>query len=468
MRLTKIVCTLGPSTGTKEQLRDMVGRGMNVARVNFSHGTEDQHRKTLTMLRELIDTEGLPLASLLDTKGCEVRTGDVEKPIEVKKGDEVVFSPTPLPNEKRTVITVNYPDFAKDAKGTKIILLDNGETLFEQTANDGTTVTAKALDGGSVGSRRHVNLPGVDLSLPSVTEKDFADIALGIEMGMDFVALSFIRRASEIDEVRAFIKKHNGSMGIIAKIETKFAVENIESIIAASDGIMVARGDLGAEIPFEQVPAVQDHIVERCWLSGKPVIVATHMLESMIQNPMPTRAEVTDVAHAATTRTDATMLSGETAKGDHPQAALEAMSKVLRETEKHLAPVALERITCAISNVEARSKGAVLMSQTVQARSIIVLTKSGLTARHISRLRPLVPVFACTPVATVQRELMLRYGVVPTVLPFNEGQPEETVQAALDAAKKRGLVAKDDKVVIVSDTKSGDNTVATVQVRTVS
>lgn len=468
MRLTKIVCTLGPSLGTKEQIKDMVERGMNVARVNFSHGSEEQHTATLTMLRDLVDKEQIPVAILLDTKGCEIRTGDVEKPIEVLAGDEVVFSHVPLPQEKRTVIMVNYPEFAKDAKDTKTILLDNGETLFEQISNDGTSVVAKALDSGSIGSRRHVNLPGVDISLPSITEKDWKDLELGVKMGVDFVALSFVRRASEIEEVRAFLAKHNSTMGIISKIETKLAVENIESIIAASDGIMVARGDLGAEIPFEQVPAVQDKIVRRCWLAGKPVIVATHMLESMIKNPMPTRAEVTDVAYAATSRTDATMLSGETAKGDHPKKAVEAMSRILHETEQHLQPVSIDDITCDTSNVGARSKAAALMAQTVGASAIIVLTKSGLTARQVSKFRPRIPIIAFTPSTSARGELLLHYGVVPALLPFNEKEPEVTVLAAIAAAKKAGHIAAGQKIIIVSDTKSGENTVATVQVRTVS
>lgn len=468
MRLTKIVCTLGPSTGNKEQVRDAVARGMSVARVNFSHGTEEQHNATLAMLRELIDGEKLPFAILHDTKGCEIRTGDVAEPIAVKEGDVVVFSSTPLPNEKRTVILVNYPDFAKDAKDTKTILLDNGETLFEQIENDGVRVVARALDAGSIGSRRHVNLPGVDISLPSVTEQDWKDLALTASMGVDFVALSFVRRAAEIEEVRRFLAERKSPMGIIAKIETKLAVENIAEIIAASDGIMVARGDLGAEVPFEQVPAIQDDIVKRCWEAGKPVIVATHMLESMVQNPMPTRAEVTDVAHAATTRTDATMLSGETAKGAHPLRAIDTMAKVLAETERHLPRISPDAIGCSNTNVEARSKAAVQMAATVGARAIVALTKTGLTARQISRFRPSVPVFACTPSAAVQRELLLRFGVVPAVLPFSDAQPEDTVLAALRAGVALGLLAAGDKVVIVSDTKSGDHTVATVQVRTVS
>ncbi len=468
MRLTKVVCTLGPATGNKEQIRDMVSRGMNVARVNFSHGSDDDHRKTLTMLRELIDDEHLPLAILLDTKGCEIRTGDVEQPIAIKRGDDVVFSPDPLPNEKRTVLIVNHRDFAKDAKSTDIILLDNGEMTFKPVSNDGTIVVAQAQDDGNVGSRRHVNLPGVDISMPSLTDRDWSDLALGVEYNVDFLALSFIRRANEVAEVRDFLQKRNSSMQIISKIETKQAVENIESLIAASDGIMVARGDLGAEIPFERVPAVQDKIVRHCWMSGKPVIVATHMLESMIINPMPTRAEVTDVAYAATSRTDATMLSGETAKGKHPQGALDAMSRVLAETEKHLPPVSLDAIPCDTKNVEARSRAAVLMAQTVDAEAIVVLTKSGLTARHVSKFRPHVPIIAFTPSPSVQRELLLRYGVIPHVLTFNDDQPENTVLAAIEAARSKGLLGQNDKIVIVSDTKSGESTVATVQVRTIA
>ncbi|MBI1812905.1 pyruvate kinase, partial [Candidatus Peregrinibacteria bacterium] len=313
MRRTKIVCTLGPATKTKEQISDLADAGMDIARLNMAHGTLEEHRATIRILNELnverakSKTYKHCIGILVDIRGAEVRTEDVKQPLVIHRGEEVVFSFLPRPEEKRQVIQVNHKGFVNDVKGVERILLDNGELTFDLLSIEANgTVIARAREDGKIGSRRHVNLPGADLDLPSITEQDWEDIAFAAQERVDFLGLSFIRKASEVEEARAFLKSKKSAVHLIAKIETRQGVDNIEEIIAASDGIMVARGDLGAEVPFESVPVIQDDIVMHCRAAGKPVIVATQMLESMIQLPMPTRAEVTDMAHAVMTGTDST------------------------------------------------------------------------------------------------------------------------------------------------------------------
>ncbi|MEK7218247.1 MAG: pyruvate kinase [Patescibacteria group bacterium] len=471
MRFTKIICTLGPATGTKENVRKLVRAGMNIARINLSHGSLEEHLQTIKMLKEINAEQKKSsqrcIGILLDTKGAEVRTGDVKEKIAVEKGEEVVFSPKPLAREGRTVIIVNHDHFDRDVQDAECILIDNGLLRFDIVEVKGNgTVIARALEDGTIGSRRHVNLPGANLTMPSITPKDWQDIAFAAKEDVDFLALSFIREAKEIHEVRGFLEAHGAAIRLISKIETRQAVKNIKEIIVASDGIMVARGDLGVEIPFETVPAIQDDIVEVTRRAGKPVIVATHMLESMMDQPMPTRAEVTDIAHAATTRADATMLSGETASGEYPYAAVEAMDRVLVATEDHVllpnpmmeAPVSTER--------EARAHSAVTLAVSTHATALFVMTKSGKTALDISRYRPNVPIIAFTDSEGTQRSLQLSCGVLPVHIPFSK-DPETTVKAAMDEAKRLHLLEKGNHVVLVSDTKAGDCSINTIQMRSI-
>jgi pyruvate kinase len=463
MRLTKIVCTLGPASATTNVIAALADAGMAVARLNFSHGTHEGHQRFINEIHAVNEGRASPIALLLDTKGAEIRTGDRTEPLIIKTGDEVVFSPHDLPNEKRPVIHVNYDGFASDVRETNRILLDNGEMLFSiVTIDQSGFVVARAEADGKIGSRRHINLPGADIDLPSVTEKDWEDIAFGAEQGMDFVALSFIRTAEEVAEVQAFLKSKGSPMRVIAKIETQQAVEHIEAIIRQSDGIMVARGDLGAEIPFERIPAIQNRIVDRCRELGKPVIVATHMLESMIEHSLPTRAEVTDVAHAAMTRSDTTMLSGETAGGKHPIVALEAMDRILKETEAHLSPMI--HTMCTLSELEGRAEAAASMAQSLHVPAIVVLTRSGRTAEAVSRFRPQVPVLAVTDDVVVQRQLQLFYGVVPLRCEFSN-DPETTITAALRMLIDKRFLRAGEKIILLTDTKAADGLVRTIQVR---
>ncbi len=312
-----------------------------------------------------------------------------------------------------------------------------------------------------------MNLPGADISLPAMMEKDWDDLRLGIEEEMDFVGLSFIRTAEEVKEVAEFLKKNGSTMRTIAKIETRQAVANIDAIIDASDGIMVARGDLGAEMPFEKIPAIQDMIVRKCRHAGKPVIVATQMLESMIENPMPTRAEVTDIAHAATTRADATMLSGETAMGHHPLAAVAAMNKILLETESHQSADTGQDIMCPFGEQSALAGAAVSMALSTNASAIVVLTLSGKSARAVSQFRCNLPIIALTEDPKIQRSLQLSHGVLPLVIDFDT-DPETTMERALVATKKSGVVQTGQKVVLISDVKLRSGNTHSVTIRTIA
>ena len=466
MPLTKIICTLGPAVPDDAAVLDLAHAGMSVARLNLSHGSLDAHRERLRAVRALSDRERLGLAILLDTKGAEIRTGDVDEKIAVTRGQEVVFAAVPHEDTARPVIRVDYAGFAKDAAAAEQILLDNGELRFTplEILGDGLLL-ARSEDDGAVGSRRHVNLPGADIALPSLTEGDWDAIRMGCEEGADFFALSFIRTAEEIEEVRRVVAEHCGHAGLITKIETRQAAENLDAIIAASDGVMVARGDLGAELPFTRIPAIQDDIVARCWAAGKPVIVATHMLESMIQHPLPTRAEVTDVAHAAVSRADATMLSGETASGKHPLRALQVMTQILGASE-HTLPTHHPDPLAVPERHTANAYAAVDMAGALQAKAIILLTKSGQTARAMSTRRPRRPIIACTPDPVVQRRLQLCYGVHPLLVPFGE-DPETTIAAAFAAAIQRGLLTPKDLVVLVTDVRIGGSPITTIQSRQV-
>lgn len=474
MRFTKIVATVGPAVSGNGTLKKFASSGVSVARLNFSHGTHESHLAVIEQLQKFNASGEHRIAIMLDTKGPEIRTGEVKTPIVIKAQDTVTFTAQPTGKEKGPVITVNYDAFANDAKDARCIVIDNGAIECRVHSIKGKTVVAQALEAGSVGSRRHINLPGADVSLPSFTKKDWSDIEFGIRHSVDFIAVSFVRTAKDIRELRAYMKKHGGHADIIAKIETQKAVENIEEIIEESDGIMVARGDLGAEIPFEFVPSIQDDIVMRCRMSGKPVIVATHMLESMIQLPMPTRAEVTDIAHAAMSQTDATMLSGETAGGLYPFKAIDAMSRVLEECEKVDDLDEMSEIQHMRSSHGSRSYdklqqalSACFLARNLHADALVVFSRTGATAKAVSRWRPPVPIIAIANSASVQRKLLLNWGVDPYHIPFDT-DPNVTVRTAMTFLKKSSILKRGQKVVLVSDSLFEKEKVMTVQVRQIS
>ena len=451
LRRTKIICTIGPSCWDQKTLYSLADNGMNVARLNFSHGDLSLHQKVIAMIRAYNDSHPLNVAMMLDTKGAEIRSGDVKEPIQISKDEEIIFTSRKKPDETRKVVEVGYDKFAKDVLETGVILLDNGELSFDIVRVDKNgEVTARAREDGKIGSRRHINLPGADLDMPSITEKDWKDIEFGARENLDFLALSFIREEDEVHAVRKLLRKLNSKSQIVSKIETRNAVENIASIIDASDAIMVARGDLGAEVPFERLPLIQDEIVCRCKDAGKPVIIATHMLESMCVHPIPTRAEVMDTSHAVATGADTSMLSGETASGGRPLEALRAMDKIERAMEAHMAKLETVYEIRFKSKEEEEMNVAVSLAEKCNIDAFVVITESGKTARYISKFRPKVPIIALTPNAAVQRSLLLCYGIYPIVVPF-ESSDDDTMSAGIELSKNIGLLQKDQRAILLKN-----------------
>lgn len=468
MRLTKIVCTLGPASNSPENILKMMHAGMNVARINFSHGDGETHAPTIRAVKKIAEENGYDIPTMLDTKGPEIRTGDVAAPIAVKKGDDVLFTFDKNATYDGVIIHVNYPEFGKDVLNAEAIIVDNGDMTFTLVkSNPDGSVVLKAQQDGMIGNRRHVNLPGADVSLPSITEKDWKDLEFGVQEKMDYVALSFVRTGADVNEVRDFLKKKGSDMKIISKIENRPSVKNIGEIIDASDGIMVARGDLGAEMPFQKIPAVQDMIVRMCRAAGKPVIVATQMLESMIKNPMPTRAEVTDVAHAALTGTDTTMLSGETAAGKYPFDSVAAMASILEETESRMGHGdACGSCDCGHAHDDSavRAEAAVTMAHSGEASAIVVLCNTGKTAELMSNYRPGVPVFAFSDSPALRRQLAIRFGVTPMDITM-ESDGELNIERALSSLEKKGFAKKDDRIVVVARTQVRSGPLVTVHLR---
>lgn len=453
LRRTKIICTIGPACWDTDVLTALGEAGMNVARLNFSHGTRKDHQEIIDKITAYNSNHDLRVATMLDTKGAEIRTGDVQDPIPITKGQEVIFTSTTQNHsgDSRTVIEVSYDRFAKDVIETDVILLDNGEISFDivRVEDDGAVI-ATARESGSIGTRRHINLPGADIDLPSITEQDWEDLRFGAEQNLDFLALSFIREAEEVQEVRVMLQEVGSTSQIVSKIETQRSVKNIKAIIDASDAIMVARGDLGADVPFEELPVIQDEIVCRCKDAGKPVIIATHMLESMKEHPMPTRAEVTDTAHAVATGADATMLSGETASGVNPVQALQAMVRIHKATEAHLARLETSYEIRFHDGEEEEMDKAVSQAEAEEIDAFVVITESGRTAKHISKFRPLAPIIALTKDDAIQKSLSLHFGVYPIVVPFT-GTDTETMKGGVDFALQIGLIQKGQRVMLLRD-----------------
>ncbi len=444
---TKIVCTLGPSSASPDALRSLIDAGMNVARINFSHSTHEQHAATIATVRRVAQELGRPVAILADLQGPRIRIGHLDQPRELADGTDVVLVPEDSARGDETPVT--YVRLADDVHVGDRILIDDG--LIELVVMDvqPPRVGARVLHGGPLKSHKGMNLPGVHVSAPSITEKDRDDVAFAVDQGVEFVALSFVRRAQDIAELRGLIPKH---VLAIAKIEKDSALENIESIVGASDAVMVARGDLGVELPFEEVPFAQKRIIALCNRLGRPVITATQMLESMITNPRPTRAEASDVANAILDGTDAVMLSAETATGQYPRLAVEAMSRIIVEIESH-APAwrrderrSAERAMSTEFAIAAASNAAVNM---LAAPALIVFTKSGFSARVVASQRPQVPILTLTDSERTFRQLALVWGVIPELVPHCNTY-DEMVRLALDAVRKRELARSGDRVVVTA------------------
>ena len=448
---TKIVCTLGPASSSRETIRALVEAGLNVARINFSHGTHAQHADVITSVREVAAELGRPVAILGDLQGPRIRIGDLAAPLMLEPGKEIVLVPEGR-EQHESDITVTYDALAQDVHVGDRILINDG--LIETMVMDvqGDRVTVRVVHGGELKSHKGMNLPGVAVSAPSITEKDRADVDFAVRQELDYLALSFVRRAEDIRELRAMIPKH---ILVVAKIEKDNALDNIEEILRETDAVMVARGDLGVELPFESVPGAQKRIIALANRMGRPVITATQMLESMIEHPRPTRAEASDVANAILDGTDAVMLSAETAAGAFPRLAVDAMRRIIMETETH--PPALmmrdERRTPREGQV-VRTEHAVAAATVAAARMldtplVIVFTKSGASARTIASHRPSVPILVLTDVPQTYRQLALIWGVIPVLVPHCTTYESMWIQARA-AISRRELAAPGDRVVVTA------------------
>lgn len=457
MKKTKIVCTLGPSSCTKEVISSMYDAGMNVCRLNFSHGTHEEHAAKIKIIKELREERGIPLPILLDTKGPEFRTGRYENgKITLKSGDEFTFTTEQIiGNEKK--VSVNYPYLCEVLKKGDTILLNNGLMSFTVTEVTDKDVKTVVIDGGETRDHKSMFFPNKELKLDFLSEQDKSDILFGIEQGIDFIALSFVSEEKNITEVRNFLKANHGEgIDIIAKIENTSGVKNLESIVKASDGVMVARGDLGVEMPYETIPNTQKRMIDVCRILGKRCITATEMLESMIHSPRPTRAEISDVANAVYDGTSAVMLSGETAAGDYPVEAVKAMAKIVEQAEKNdeYLQVIPENEFVISSPVQALSHSACTLAKDLGAKAIVVCTHTGMTARMVSRFRPQIPIIGLTTNEKAFRKLALSWGVVPMMIDeFNS--VDVLFYFAKESARKSGLVKRGEKVVLTGGTPTG-------------
>uniref|UniRef100_A0ACD5TI63 Uncharacterized protein n=2 Tax=Avena sativa TaxID=4498 RepID=A0ACD5TI63_AVESA len=459
-RKTKIVCTIGPSTNTREMIWKLAETGMNVARMNMSHGDHQSHQKVIDLVKEYNaeNTDGNTIAIMLDTKGPEVRSGDVPEPIMLEEGQEFNFTITRGVSTIDTV-SVNYDDFISDVEAGDILLVDGGMMSLAVKSKTTDTVKCVVVDGGELKSRRHLNVRGKSATLPSITEKDWEDIKFGVENGVDFYAVSFVKDANVIHELKAYLKSANADIHVIPKIESADSIPNLQSIIAASDGAMVARGDLGAELPVEEVPLLQEEIIRTCRSMQKPVIVATNMLESMIDHPTPTRAEVSDIAIAVREAADAIMLSGETAHGKYPLKAVKVMHTVALRTEASLydptkAPSLVARPQALLNDDFCKSQlskmfgsHATMMANTLRT-PIIVFTRVGSMAVLLSHYRPSSTIYAFTNEVRVKQRLALYQGVVPILMEFSD-DAEETFSRAITSLLDGKYMSEGDYVTLV-------------------
>ncbi len=450
---TKIVATIGPACEDKEILKEMINSGMNVARLNFSHGSHEEQKVKMDTIKEVRKLLGVNVAILLDTKGPEIRTGKFDKPeVAIKEGQIYTLTTREMVGNEE-ICSVTYKDITRDLSIGDRILIDDGLIELEALEIKGDSVKCIVKNAGILKDNRGVNLPGVKLNLPSITEKDYGDIIFGIENKVDFIAASFVRKASDVEEIRTILKHNGGSyIRIIAKIENGEGIENLDDIIEASDGIMVARGDLGVEIPQEQVPLLQKKIIKKCNNVGKPVITATQMLDSMIRNPRPTRAEVADVANAIFDGTDAIMLSGETAVGKYPIEAVKSMTEIAITVEENIDFEEVMRRNISLrdeSITNAIGHATVASSYGLKARAILAPTASGGTPMIISKFRPKAPIFAATANEEVARRLALSWGVECLVV-SSAGTERDLFVKAIEALSKREKIKKNDILIITA------------------
>lgn len=457
MRRTKIVCTIGPASNTVEILEKIMQEGMDVARLNFSHGTHEGHAASIEAIRQASANTGKTVAIMLDTKGPEIRTGKLQnETIVLEEGKCITLTTEEILGDE-TRLSISYRGLPQDVKPGNMILIADGLIALKVLKIEGSDVLCEVVNGGEIGSNKNVNIPGVSIRLPAMTEKDVSDINFGIDQGVDFIAASFVRKAADVLEIRRILEERDSDIQIIAKIENQEGVDNLDEIVQVADGVMVARGDLGVEVPTEEVPLVQKLIIDKCNAVGKPVITATQMLESMVRNPRPTRAEASDVANAIFDGTDAIMLSGETAAGKYPVQAVQTMARIARRAEMALnSNIAYNnrRVAFKPSITDAISHATCTISSDLGASSIITSTKSGLTARMVAKYRPQAPIIATTPSKRVRAKLCLVWGVYPLLVRETNGT-DEMIEESIAVSLEAGLIRCGDLVVITAGVPVG-------------
>ena len=457
MRKTKIICTLGPSTDKDGVLRELIANGMNVARFNFSHGSHEEHKGRLDLLKSLREELGKPVAALLDTKGPEIRLKDFKNGTEMLEAGQTFTLTTRDVEGTKEICSITYKDLPQDVQPGGTIMLDDGLIKLQiQTVND-TDIVCTVLNNGKIKNKKGVNVPGVHLSMPYMSQRDKDDIIFGIEQGFDFIAASFVRTAQDVYEIRNLLNEYDSNIRIIAKIENREGVNNIDSILAAADAVMVARGDLGVEIDFTELPGIQKTIIDRSFSFGKPIVTATQMLDSMMVNPRPTRAEISDVANAIYDGTSAIMLSGETAAGAYPVEALKTMSAIAERTEQeghYLRGRLMEPNTGKISVSDATAHAACLTAKDVNAAAIVTVSESGTTARLLSKYRPQQPIIACVMKEQVQRQLSLSWGITSLMMPLAHST-DELIEMSTALAKENGFLHDGELAVVTAGVPVG-------------
>ncbi|HAZ94094.1 MAG TPA: pyruvate kinase [Porticoccaceae bacterium] len=466
MRKTKIICTIGPATESIEMLEKLANAGMNVARLNMSHGDHESHAKIIQAIQSLNKKLDHPIAILLDTQGPEIRTGDMANDLHLTEGDTISIVARGAEDVESSSIHVNYDDLINDVDVGDMITVDNGLINLEVLSKQERVMQVKVIDGGLLKSKRHVNLPGIRVNLPAITDKDRRDIEFGMHQGVDFIALSFVRQAADVHELRELLGNKADKIKIVAKLEDQEAITNMVEIIAAADGIMVARGDLGVEIPLEVLPRVQRRIIRTCAEMGKRVIVATHMLESMIENPIPTRAEVTDVANAVYEEADAIMLSGETTVGKYPVKCVEILDRISRSTESSRGLRFTDNLELD-GDKQQIAMAAVNLAESISAKAIIVPTRRGRMANRVTNCHPQESIIcAFTNDSVTRRQLVMNRNVLSYQIEFSEDS-EKTLATAAAIMIQRNEFSPDDRVVVISDALAGSGFEA-IQIRQIS
>lgn len=470
IRRTKIIATLGPATESEEALEKLILGGVDVARLNMAHATHEWTRMIIRRIRKVSAKVDRDIAIMMDIKGPEIRTGDVSAPIELKVGEIFDFTVKPEADRENSEeirsVDVNYRDLVNDIKIGDTVLVDNGLISLEVLDKNDAHIRCRVLIPGELKSRRHINLPGVTVNLPSFTEKDRGDTTVGLEEGIDFVALSFVRSAEDISLLRDFLTEQKSKVRIIAKIEDQSGITNLNAIVRSCDALMVARGDLGIECPFEELPIIQRRAVRSCLAQGRPVIVATHMLESMITQPIPTRAEITDVANAVYELADCVMLSGETTIGQYPHQCVQILDKIARRIEQEEDTVDGDIAVFTGERMKILNSAVVLANQIPDSK-ILTFTRHGFMAHGLAALRPThSPILTFTPHEQLFRQLRLLRAVEPHLMPF-ASEPDTTIENAIAYLRRHHLIASGDKLIVATDILSQDRLVDSVQLRTV-